>query len=210
MAQQQDAQHQRGGLARPGPCHHAGGRCVAEYQLPLRGTGLRLGGQALGDIGLEALFQLGSQGQAPVIEQVVIPARHRGGVGPGIADHQHLAPGLVTFHPPAFEPFTHAIGMATALAAGVAEEPGVAVLGLQAGQATPQQAGRQAAKPGQLGRRGKVGRGLGLLVGHGHSVEKQNQRACSPHRQKIASECLQISGLGDEADKNPHKKTSIK
>ncbi|AHZ76882.1 hypothetical protein DW66_2370 [Pseudomonas putida] len=38
-------------------------------------------------------------------------------------------------------------------------------------------------------------------MGHGHSVEKQNQRACSPHRQKIASECLQISGLGDEANK---------
>jgi hypothetical protein len=90
--------------------------------------------------------------------------------------------------------------MATALAGGVAEEPGITVLGLQTGQATPQQAGGQAAKPGQLRGRGKVGGGLGLLVGHGHSVEKQKQLACSPHRQKIASECLQISGLGDEAN----------
>ncbi|MBF8737760.1 hypothetical protein IR015_20325 [Pseudomonas putida] len=46
-------------------------------------------------------------------------------------------------------------------------------------------------------------------MGHGHSVEKQKQRACSPHRQKIASECMQISGLGDEADKTRHGNKSI-
>jgi hypothetical protein len=38
--------------------------------------------------------------------------------------------------------------MASALAGGMAKEPRVAVLGLQAGQATPQQAGGQAANQG--------------------------------------------------------------
>ncbi|WP_201201118.1 hypothetical protein [Pseudomonas sp. S37] len=44
-------------------------------------------------------------------------------------------------------------------------------------------------------------------MGHGHSIEKQNQPACSPHRQKIASECLQISGLGDETGQQLHTTT---
>lgn len=123
MTQQQDTQHQRRGLACPGACHHAGRRGVTEDQLPLRGAGLGFGGQALGDIGLEALLQLGRQRQAPVVEQVVILAWHSGAVGARIADHQHLAPRFKALHPTTLEPFTHAIGMASALACGVAEEP---------------------------------------------------------------------------------------
>jgi len=41
-------------------------------------------------------------------------------------------------------------------------------------------------------------------VGHGHSVENQISRPCSPDLLKIASECLQISELGDESH-NPHR-----
>ncbi|WP_236184918.1 hypothetical protein, partial [Pseudomonas juntendi] len=32
-------------------------------------------------------------------------------------------------------------------------------------------------------------------------LAERKQWACSPHRPKMASECLQIRGLGDEADK---------
>lgn len=159
----------------PAPaCDHASGRCVAEDQLPLRSTWLRIGRQALGDIGLEALFQLCRERQAPVVEQFVVLAGYRCTVRAHVTNHQHLAASVKAVHPPALVALLQAIGMAVAQARGMAQEPTVTVLRLQAAQATPQQARSKAAQPGQLGRRGQVGRGLGMLVGHGHSIENSN------------------------------------
>ncbi|MNJ55913.1 hypothetical protein D3C77_514330 [compost metagenome] len=130
MAQQQDAQHQRRRLASPGTRDHAGGRRIAEDHLPLRRAWLGIRWQALGDVSLEALLQLGRQRQAPVVEQVVILPRHAMAVGTRITDHQHLAPGFIAVYPPFFVAFAQTVGVPGALAGGVALEPGIAVLGL--------------------------------------------------------------------------------
>lgn len=185
VAQQQDAQHQRSRLAGAGAGHHAGRGRVAENQLPLRRARLSLARQPLGDISLEAPFQLGGHRQAPVVEQVVITSRRRSLVRAGIADHQDLAPGLIAIDPALLVALTQAIGMAVALPRGVAEEPGVAMLRLQARQTAAQQARDQATQPGQLGGRGQVGRGPGMLVRHGHSVENQNSRHVRLIRAKV-------------------------
>ncbi|MNJ49185.1 hypothetical protein D3C77_444030 [compost metagenome] len=148
MAQQQDAQHQRGRLARTGPGDHAGGRRIAEDHLPLRGARLGVGRQTLGNVAFEAFLELGGQWQAPVVEQTVVLPGHAVAIGTRVTDHQHLAPGFVAVHPPFFITLAHAIGMAGALAAGVALEPGVAVLGLQPAQAAAEHTRRQASDPG--------------------------------------------------------------
>ncbi|MNP27630.1 hypothetical protein D3C76_1205520 [compost metagenome] len=152
MTQQQDAQYQRRRLASPGTRDHAGGRRVAEDHLPLRRAWLGIRWQALGDVSLEALLQLGGQRQAPVVEQVVILPRHAMAVGTRITDHQHLAPGFIAVYPPFFVAFTQTVGMPIALARGMALKPGVAMLRVQAAQATTEQARRKALDPGQLRR----------------------------------------------------------
>ncbi|MNE15420.1 hypothetical protein D3C80_1083290 [compost metagenome] len=156
MAQQQDTQHQRGGLAGTGTGDHAGRRRVAEDHLPLRRAWLGMGRQALGDVGLETLFKLGAQRQAPVVEQGVVQPGNAVAVGASVADHQDLAPGFVAVYPPFFVAFAQAIGVTGALTAGMALEPGIAMLRLQAAQAAPEQASGEATQPRQLRRRNQL------------------------------------------------------
>ncbi|MNS80947.1 hypothetical protein D3C72_1146440 [compost metagenome] len=152
MAQQQNAQDQRCRLACPGAGDDARGRRVAENHLPLCRTRLRVRGQALGDIRLEAFLQLGRQRQAPVVEQMIVLRWHSVAIGARVADHQNLAPGFVAVYPPFFVAFTQTVGMPIALARGMALKPGVAMLRVQAAQATTEQARRKALDPGQLRR----------------------------------------------------------
>ena len=97
MAEQQNAQDQRCRLAGTGTGYHRRRRRVTENHLPLCSTGLSLLGQERCNIGLDLFFKLASQGQAPVIEQIVINAGRTQYLRASITDDQYL--------PALFQPF---------------------------------------------------------------------------------------------------------
>ncbi|MND83590.1 hypothetical protein D3C80_754580 [compost metagenome] len=184
MGQQEDAQYQRGRLAGAGTGNHIGRRRFAEDHLPLRRARLGMAGQALGNIGLDAFLQLGGDWQTPVVEQVVVDPGHGMGLRPGITDQQHLPTFLDTIDAAFVIPLAQAIGMAGALADHMPLEPGIAVLGPQATQATPQHPRHQALEQGQLG----GGRQFGRQLGHADSRGGDDRRPCSLHSPAGASQ----------------------
>ncbi len=97
--------------------------------------GLCVRWQQSGDIRLDAFLQLGSQRQAPVIEQQIIDLRCRMLRTAGITDQQDLAALLKPFGPAFLIAIVETGGMAAAKTIGLAVQPGRSVLGAQARQA---------------------------------------------------------------------------
>ncbi|MNO89525.1 hypothetical protein D3C76_810120 [compost metagenome] len=186
MGQQQDTQHQRGRLACARTGNHIGRRRIAEDHLPLRRARLGMGRQALGNVRLDASLQLGGNGQAPVIEQVVVDTRHGMLCRARVADHQHLAALFDAIDAAFVIAFAHAVGVAGALADHMPLEPGIAMLSPQAAQATAKQACSQTLEQRQLG----GGRQFGRQLRHADSRGWQGQvpmfAPIAVHRQSIA------------------------
>ncbi|MNP20685.1 hypothetical protein D3C76_1132690 [compost metagenome] len=151
LGQQHNAQHQGGGLARPGPGDHRGRGRVAENHLPLRGARLCMGRQQSGDICLDAFLQFGGQRQAPVIEQQIIDLRCRMLRAARITDQQDLTALLKPFGPAFLVAIVKTGGMTAAETVGLAMQPGGTMLGSQACQAMAEEPGGQALEQRHLG-----------------------------------------------------------
>jgi len=179
MGEQQDTQHQRGGFARTGTGDHRGGRRVAEDHLPLGGAGLRVSRQQACHIGLDAFFQIGREGQPPIIEQVVIHPRRTVFFRAEVANQQDL---------PAF---FDAVGLALAIAVlhtrlvptaktvGLPMQPGKPVLCAQAGQAMPEQAGGEPFQPWHFGQGAQFRGQIRLLLRHADSCDELGVDECA-------------------------------
>lgn len=103
------------------------------------------------DVGLHALLDLGTQQQAPVIEQVVIDIRRPVFGGARITDQQHLSAFFQPFELAFLEPVIDAGAMTATEAVSLPVEPGCTVLRAQAGQAMTEKPGSQALEQWHLG-----------------------------------------------------------
>ncbi|MNZ59754.1 hypothetical protein D3C78_778010 [compost metagenome] len=166
MAQQQDAQHQRGRLACAGTGDHRGGWRVAEDHFPLCGAGLGMGRQQPGDICLHALLQLGAQRQAPIVEQQVIDIRWTVFSRARVADQQDLPtllqPLELAFPVAVIDPGT----VTAAKTVGLAMQPRRPMLCVQAGQAVTEESGEQSLDQRHLGQGAKFRRKIGGVLRH--------------------------------------------
>ncbi|MNR13878.1 hypothetical protein D3C85_1303110 [compost metagenome] len=121
------------------------------------------------DVGLHALFDLGTQGQPPIVEQVVIHARRRVLGAATVADQQDLA---ALFDPVCLAflvAVVHTRRVPTAKPVSLAVQPGRPVLCAQTRQAMAKKARSQTFEPRHFGQGQKLGRKIGDVSWHADS-----------------------------------------